>query len=474
MLLKYSFENESNKALKNKNLQEALINTTNRFRSAHKNIVSDSNNWEQLRQVARNIKEHTINNLHNYLQLLENNITSAGGYVHWARDSEEACEIIRQIAQKNRVKKIVKSKSMATEEIHLNKSLESHGYSVVETDLGEYILQISGDSPSHIIAPAIHKTKADISKLFSQKFNVPEYDDPQELTSIAREKLRSEFLSADMGISGVNFAAANTGTIAIVENEGNARLTTTLPKIHIALMGIEKIIPKFDQMGLFLKLLIGSATGQKISTYVSLITGPRKKGETDGPKEFHLVLLDNGRSKILSNPNTRESLYCIRCGACLNICPVYRKVGGHAYGGVYSGPIGAIINPQLEGIDKHPDLPFASSLCGACKDVCPVKIDFPKVLLDLRRQVIENKSKANSRGGLTEKLSFKVWRGINKHPKLLQLLNSIGYYIQKPFIGNNNKITSLPFIFSRWTKTRDLAPIPKKSFRQIWKERNNV
>ena len=245
MLSKYSFEKESNKALNNKSLQEALINTTNRFRSARKNIVSDSHNWQQLRQVARNIKEHTINNLHNYLQLLENNIISTGGHVHWARDSEEACEIIRQIAQKNSVKKIVKSKSMATEEIHLNKSLESHGYSVVETDLGEYILQISGDSPSHIIAPAIHKTKVDISKLFSEKFNVPEYDDPQELTSIAREKLRSEFLSADMGISGVNFAAADTGTIAIVENEGNARLTTTLPKVHIALMGIEKIIPKF-------------------------------------------------------------------------------------------------------------------------------------------------------------------------------------------------------------------------------------
>jgi L-lactate dehydrogenase complex protein LldF len=473
MISKYSFEKESNKALKNKNLQEALINITDRFRSARKNAVSDSDNWEQLRQVAHNIKEQTINNLHNYLQLLDNNIINAGGHVHWATDSKQACEIIRQIAQKNKAKKIVKSKSMATEEIHLNKSLESHGYSVVETDLGEYILQISGETPSHIIAPAIHKRKVDISKLFSEKFNVPEYDDPQELTKIAREKLRSEFLSADMGISGVNLAAADTGTIAIVENEGNARLTTTVPKVHVALMGIEKVIPRFDQMGLFLKLLIGSATGQKISTYVSLITGPRKKGETDGPKEFHLVLLDNGRSKILSNPNTRESLYCLRCGACLNICPVYRKVGGHAYGGTYSGPIGAIINPQLEGIEKYPDLPFASSLCGACKDVCPVKIDFPKVLLDLRRQVIENKSIHKSRGGLAEKLSFRIWKKINQSPKVLKILSNIAYYIQLPFINNNKKISSLPFIFSRWTKTRDLAPIAKKSFRQIWKEKNN-
>ncbi len=464
MDIKHNFESESSKALLDNNLHEAIINTTNRFRSARKNTVTESENWEELRQVAHNIKEHTINNLHNYLLLLEKNIIQAGGKVHWARDSEEACKVIADIAKRNKVKKIVKSKSMATEEIHLNKSLESGGYKVVETDLGEYILQISDDAPSHIIAPAIHKRKVDISKLFSEKFGVPEYDDPQQLTKIARAKLRREFITADMGISGVNLAAADTGTIAIVENEGNARLTTTVPKVHVALMGIEKIIPRFDQMGLFLKLLIGSATGQKISTYVSFITGPRKRAETDGPKEFHLILLDNARSKILSNPKTRESLYCLRCGACLNICPVYRHVGGHAYGGTYSGPIGAIINPQLFGIDKYPDLPFASSLCGACKDVCPVKIDFPKVLLDLRRQVTEKKCNKRSREGLIEKLSFKIWKDVNKHPNLLQLLNNIAYYIPHPLLS---------LIFKRWTKSRDLATIAKKSFRQIWKEKGN-
>lgn len=463
MYYKYNFEKESAKALDNQNLQEALTNTTNRFRTARSNNVLESNNWEQLRQVAHNIKEHTINNIHNYLILLENNIIQAGGQVHWAKDSEEACTIIRDIAINNNVKKIVKSKSMATEEIHLNKSLQSNGYKVIETDLGEYILQISDDKPSHIIAPAIHKRKVDISKLFSEKFGVPEYDDPQELTKIAREKLRQQFLTADMGISGVNLAAADTGTIAIVENEGNARLTTTVPKVHVALMGIEKIIPRFDQMGLFLKLLIGSATGQKISTYVSFITGPRKRGESDGPKEFHLVLLDNGRSKMLTNPNTRESLYCLRCGACLNICPVYRQVGGHAYGGTYSGPIGAIINPQLEGLDKYPDLPFASSLCGACKDVCPVKIDFPKVLLDLRRQVVENKK--NSRAGGLEKSVFIIWKKMNQHPRLLKLLNNIAHYMPHSLISK---------IFSRWTKSRDLTHIPAKTFKQIWKDEKNV
>ncbi len=460
---KHNFSIESNKALSNDNLHEALINTTDRFRSARMNTVSESDNWQQLRQVAHNIKEHTITNLHNYLLSLENNIIKSGGHVHWAKDSEEACAIIKAIAVKNDVKKLVKSKSMATEEIHLNKFLEENGYKVIETDLGEYILQISDDKPSHIIAPAIHKRKIDISKLFSEKFGVPEYDDPQELTKIAREKLRKEFLTADMGISGVNLAAADSGTIAIVENEGNARLTTTLPKVHVALMGIEKIIPKFDQMGLFLKLLIGSATGQKISTYVSFITGPRKKGETDGPKEFHLVLLDNGRSKMLANPNTRESLYCLRCGACLNICPVYRQVGGHAYGGTYSGPIGAIINPQLEGLDKYPDLPFASSLCGACKDVCPVKIDFPKVLLDLRKQVVE--SKKNSREGGLEKSAFIIWKEINQHPMILQLLNNIAHYMPNSLISK---------IFSRWTKSRELTNIPQKTFKQIWKDGQDV
>jgi len=471
MAREFNFEEESVRALHDENLQEALINTTNRFRTARNDAVSESKNWEDLRQVAHNIKEYTINNLHNYLLLLENNILKAGGHVHWAKDSDEACEIIKNIARKNNVKRIVKSKSMATEEIHLNKSLESDGYSVVETDLGEYILQISGDKPSHIIAPAIHKRKVDISRLFSEKFGVPEYDDPQELTKIAREKLRNEFLSADMGISGVNLAVAETGTIAIVENEGNARLTTTVPRVHVALMGIEKIIPSFKHLGLFLMLLIRSATGQKISTYISLITGPKKKGETDGPKEFHLVLLDNGRTKILSNSHTRESLYCLRCGACLNICPVYRKVGGHSYGWVYSGPIGAIINPQLQGIDKYPDLPFASSLCGACKDVCPVKIDFPKVLLDLRKQVILKKNENANWVGVIEKLSFIIWKYINLSPNLYISLNFIAYYIQKPFINNSDKISYLPLFLSRWTKTRDIEPISKKSFREIWKDK---
>lgn len=459
MSAKHNFNLESEKALANDNLREALVNTTNRFRTARKNTVLESENWEQLRQIAHNIKEHTISNLHKYMLSLENNVIKAGGQVHWARDSSEACRIIEAIAKKNKVSKIVKSKSMATEEIHLNAHMGSCGYKVVETDLGEYILQISGDRPSHIIAPAIHKRKVDISRLFSQKFSVPEYDDPQELTRIAREKLRQEFLTADMGVSGVNLAASDSGTIAIVENEGNARLTTTVPKVHVAVMGIEKVIPRFDQMGLFLKLLIGSATGQRISTYVSFITGPRKRGETDGPKEFHLVLLDNGRSNILKNPITRQSLYCLRCGACLNICPVYRQVGGHAYGGTYSGPIGAIINPQLEGLDKYPDLPFASSLCGACMDVCPVKIDFPKVLLELRRQVVALGLKG--RKGALEGIIFSLWKALNIRSNLLSFINNIVSYMPHSVIS---------LIASKWTKTRSIPSLKNKPFRKWWKE----
>lgn len=469
---KIQFKKDSSLALNDQNLRGALKNTTDRFRVARKRASAEFKEFDALRDKAREIKKETIEHLDLYLEMLEENIMKAGGKVHWAKDGEEASRIIVDIALRRGVKSVVKSKSMATEEIELNHALEKAGIKAVETDLGEYIIQLANERPSHILAPAIHKTKEDISKLFSEKLNIPRYTEPEQLTKVARETLRKEFLNADMGVSGVNFAVAETGTIAIVENEGNARLSTTVPKIHVALMGIEKVIPRFKDLALFLSVLIRSATGQKMSTYVSFITGPRRKNDMDGPEEFHLVVMDNGRSNILASEETRESLYCIRCGACLNICPVYRQVGGHSYGWVYSGPIGAIITPQLLGIDKAPELPFASSLCGACKDVCPVKIDFPKVLLELRTRVIEWKIK-NGRGGvagLFERLAVRLWRLSMESKTGYNLLSSLSYFLQYPWLASDRKIHNLPSPFSNWTEKRDFPAVVKKTFRKRWKE----
>lgn len=464
-----NFLRDSEISVSNEQLRNSLKITTNRFRSSRSDAINQVDNWENLRDSAREIKKHTINNLDKYLLQLEESVNKAGGLVHWARDSEEAAEIITGIAADNNVNTVVKSKSMATEEIELNKAFEKAGIESVETDLGEYILQLAEEPPSHIIAPAIHKTKDDISELFSEKFGIPRHEEPEILAGIARKKLRNKFLKADMGVSGVNFASADTGTIVLVENEGNARLTTTVPRIHVALMGIEKIVPRFEHLSIFLSLLARSATGQKSSTYVSLITGPGREHENDGPEQFHLVLLDNGRTNILASEETRESLYCIRCGACLNICPVYRQVGGHSYGWVYSGPIGAVITPQLLGVEKAQELPYASSLCGACKDVCPVRIDFPKVFLQLRKNVKNNRKLKNKYNNRIEQYSFKLWKHIVTHTVIYNLINRVGYYLQLPFVKNGT-ISKLPYPLSGWTRYRDFPAIAKKPFRERWKD----
>lgn len=464
--IKLSFEKDSSIALKNLKLQRALNKAIDQFRNVRWRAVREFQDWERLRVSARRIKEWTIDHLDEYLEMLEANVINAGGNVHWASDANDACKIILDIARKHNVKSVVKSKSMATEEIELNHSFEGAGIKVVETDLGEYIIQLANERPSHIIAPAIHKTKDDISKLFVEKLNAPYFNEPEDLTKIAREKLRNEFLNADMGVSGVNFAVAETGTIVIVENEGNARLTTTLPRIHVALMGIEKVIPRFEDLPVFLNVLIRSATGQKMSSYVSLITGPKKNSDFDGPEEFHLVIMDNGRSKILSNEETRESLYCIRCGACLYICPVYKKVGGHSYGWVYPGPIGAIITPQILGIDKASDLPFASSLCGACRDICPVKINIPRVLLELRARVIDDRRVG---AGFPLRIAIKLWKFTMENTSIYNLALGLSYILQKPWI-RHGRLISLPFPFSRWTKKRDFPAFSKISFRKQWKD----
>ena len=379
------------------------------------------------------------------------NAESRGAIVHRARDAAEANSIICELVKERNARVVVKSKSMTTEETHLNDALEAAGMQVVETDLGEYIIQLAHEPPSHIIAPAIHKTRHQIGELFTAELGMPPTDNIDKMTRTARMTLRDRFAAADVGISGVNFAIAETGTIVIVENEGNIRLTTSLPRLHIAMMGIEKVIPRFADLDVFLKLLPRSGTGQRLTTYQSFITGVKRQATDEGPDELHIVLLDNGRSRMLAHPVTRQSLACIRCGACLNACPVYQQVGGHAYGSVYPGPIGAVITPQLMGIQKAAQLPFASSLCGACRDVCPVKIDIPQLLLHLRGEISQRQ------GGVAERLIFKVWAKVMTSPALYKMSSVAGRILQRV----------MP-ISRAWTKGRDLRPIESKSFHDQW------
>jgi L-lactate dehydrogenase complex protein LldF len=463
-----SFLQNSTAAVHNEALQSRL-RVLNNFNVKRAAAFADLPDGDALRDRAREIKEHTIANLDRYLMQLEESVARLGGTVHWARNGDEACAIILEIARSHNVTRVVKSKSMATEEIELNEALEAAGIEPVETDLGEYIVQLAHEKPSHILAPAIHKSKGDVSELFAARLGGPPAAEAEELTRLARNELREKFCSAEMGVTGANFGVAETGTIVLVENEGNIRLSTTLPRVHVALMGIEKVIPKLDDLAVFLKILARSAAGQKMSSYVSFITGARRAGEIDGAQEFHLVILDNGRTTILADPEKRESLYCLRCGACLNICPVYQKIGGHAYGSVYSGPIGSIITPPMAGIQKAKDLPFVSSLCGACREVCPVRINIPHVLLKLRSEWVENEREDGSGPPFIEKAAIKLWRKAMSHSTLYKLLFRTAAFFQGPLL-EEGKFKRLPPPLSAWTENRDFPPLAKKSFRQIWKE----
>src|SRR5450432_3748188 len=361
---------------------------------------------------------------------------------------------------------------MTTEEVDLNERLEHHGLESVETDLGEYILQLAHEKPYHIVAPALHKTRYDVAEIFTRSLHVPNETVPEKQTAIARAVLRQKFLDADIGISGANFLVADSGAVVIVENEGNARLTTTAPKIHIAVAGIEKVIPRAQDLVTFLKLLARSATGQLLSVYTSFLAGPLRPGEVDGPEEFYVVLLDNGRTKLLPDRSKRESLYCIRCGACLNACPVYRKIGGHSFPWVYSGPIGAILTPQFMGVSHEPAPPFASSLCGACGEVCPVKIDIPKVLLELRSEV--KKSEAREGQNRLEKWAFRVFAWVMTHPRIYEMAGQIA--VSMAPAGDGKWIGSVPAPLSvgpmkAWLSERDLPPSPSKRFRALWRQR---
>lgn len=454
------FEKNSEQALADPFLQSALRTAMVRFRVLQRGVVGEIPDWQALRQYAHDVKAHTLARLDRYLEQLEQQVEAAGGIVHWVQDAEEARRLIVQLVT-SRGRRVVKSKSMTTEEIDLNQALEHAGCEVTETDLGEYVLQLAGEPPAHLIAPIVHKSKEAISALLSEKLGVPRYDSAEQLTHVARDALRRRFLDADVGISGVNFAVAETGTVVVVENEGNARLCMTLPRMHIAVMGIEKVIPRLSDLGAFLTLLPRSATGQRMSSYVSCITGPRRSGEADGPEEFHLVLLDNGRTAIHADGEMRESLACIRCGACLNACPVFERTGGHAYGSVYSGPIGAVLTPLYQGLDVARDLPFASSLCGACGEVCPVKIDLPRLLLELRARAVQAHG-----APVVERLFVSGWVAAMQSPGRLAAAGSVARFVYR--IASALRLP-LPYPFSKWTRSRELPKPADTPFRDRWR-----
>lgn len=431
-------------------------------------MASEVPEWEALRERARQIKADALARLDEHLLQFEAHVIAAGGTVHWAATPEEARRYVAELGRARGVSKAVKSKSMVSEEVHLNQSLEAAGITSTETDLGEYIIQLAGERPSHIIAPALHKSRADVGRLFAERFAVPFTDDVEALTAEARRRLRREFFAAGMGISGANFLVAETGTIVIVENEGNARLCTSAPRMHVALAGIEKIVPRVADLAVLLRLLARSATGQPMTSYVSLITGPRRPGERDGPDELHVVLLDNGRSRLLADPQIREALQCIRCGACQNVCPVYRSIGGHAYGGVYAGPIGAIVSAHLESSTAAPDLPFASTLCGACADVCPVKINIPDVLLHLRSRVMAGSVPDEPLDRRRrQRALMRAWALAMASPARYRLASR---FVRVALRLARRRRTSrwLLGALGAWTGRRDLPSPPARSFRQWW------
>src|SRR5579863_3772373 len=471
-----AFDQKIHQTLADPKLQLAIYAATGRLIEKRRKAVTPDAcpDYQELRTHANAVKRHTIEHLDHYLETFERNVAAHGGTVVFCKDAEEVADFVLGLAKERLAELIVKSKSMTTEEVDLNERLEHHHLESVETDLGEYLIQLAHERPYHIVAPALHKTREQVADLLTERLGVPRETVIEKQTMIARAVLREKFLSADIGISGANFLVADSGAVVLVENEGNARLTTSAPKIHIAVAGIEKLIPRAQDLAVFLKLLGRSATGQPLTVYTSFLSGPRRADEIDGPEEFYVLLLDNGRTKLLADREKRQSLYCIRCGACLNHCPVYRKIGGHSFPGVYSGPIGAIITPQFLGVTHEPALPFASSLCGACAEVCPVKIDIPKVLLDLRSDV--KKAELRENQGRLEQWAFRVWAWIMRHPRLYEMAGMVaaslapdsegGYIRNAPAYMNAGPIRA-------WLRQRDLpAPAPK-SFRQMWRARSN-
>jgi L-lactate dehydrogenase complex protein LldF len=461
----FAFDKLSEEAARNERLKAAVNNAVVKNDRGRQARMAELPDALGLRTLAGEIKQHTLDHLDYYLLRVRRAVESRGGKVHFARTGEDARRIILEICEQEKVRTIIKSKSMASEEIELGHEFEKRGYDTVETDLGEFIVQIDHDKPSHIVTPIIHKDLRSIAELFSTYFKTPYNDDPTFLTKQARLHLRDKFRRADLGMTGGNFIVAETGDVCVVENEGNARQSTTSPRVLISLVGIEKLVPSLESLAVMLKLLARSATGQPMTVYTSLFGQPRQAGEKDGPEVFHLVLMDNGRSEILASEEYRETLRCIRCGACLNACPIYRSIGGHSYGSVYPGPIGALITPMFKGLGNYSDLPKASSLCGACFDACPVRINIPKHLINLRRDM-------NSQGitGPIEKTIYRAYAFMMGGTARYKLANLMQKSLR--LVARDGYIRWAPPPGSGWTKVRDLPTPAKTTFRAWWAKRS--
>jgi L-lactate dehydrogenase complex protein LldF len=464
-----SFPDAARVALADTQLRHNLAHATHSIRDKRAAVVAELPDWEQLREAGRGLKERVMRHLDDYLLELETAVIAAGGTVHWARDGDECNRIVADIVAAHGVDEVVKVKSLTTEETDLNQALARRGIRAWETDLAQLIIQLAGDHPSHVLVPAIHKNRAQIRDLF--RVQLPDApadltDDPKRLVEVARAHLRRLFLEAKVGISGANFGVAETGTVAVVESEGNGRMCTTLPEVLISVMGIEKVVPAWQDLEVFLALLPRSSTAERMNPYTSLWTGV---SDGDGPREFHLVLLDNGRTNVLADQVGRQALHCIRCSACLNVCPVYERTGGHAYDSVYPGPIGAILTPLLSDLRDHRSLPYASSLCGACYEVCPVKIDIPDVLVHLRDRVTSEPDVRGLRGRVDpERLAMRALARVFASRRAYESAQRAARRGQGPFVRNGS-IRQLPGPLGAWTSARDLPPVAQQSFRDWWR-----
>lgn len=458
------FKENARIALKDVGLQKALGNLKAGFPEKRAVAVQRMPEFHDMRDEARDLKNHILENLDIYLEQFESKVTENGGHVHWCRTSDDARKTILDICQQVDAKTVTKGKSMVSEEINLNEYLEENGVQPIETDLGEYILQLRKDHPSHIIAPAIHLNLEDVSEAFHEHHKKPKSDDPAVLMQEAREELRTKFVNADVGITGANFLVAETGSTIIVTNEGNGDLTQTLPKTHIVITSIEKVVPTLEDMTLFLRLLARSATGQEFTVYNTLSTGPRREGDADGPDNFHVVLVDNGRSDMVGG-EFHEMLRCIRCSACMNHCPVYGSVGGHAYGWVYPGPMGSVLTPQMIGIEKAGNLPNASTFCGKCEEVCPVRIPLPKLMRHWRNNEFEKHLSPKAvRWGIAG------WGFFAKRPRLYRQMSNTSNWFMRTMAGKKGRINSLP-LAGGWTDFRDMPAPSGKTFMQQWQKK---
>ena len=451
-------------ALANTRVRQAVRHTSERVLVSRAAALQALPAADAVRDEARRIRAETLAHLDRHLDTFTRAVEARGGHVFYAETGEAAVRYVCDLARARGVKLAVKSKSMVSEEIELNPALEAAGVEVVETDLGEYIVQLDHDRPSHIVAPILHKSKEEVAQIFRDRIGATpeETADVPQMTQLARRVLRKAFLRADMGISGVNFGVADSGSLCICTNEGNGRLTTTLPRVHVAMMGIERIVPGARELGVVLQVLARSGTGQPLTVYSNIITGPRREGEPDGPEELHVVLVDNGRSRVLGS-ELAEILYCIRCGACLYACPVYQQIGGHAYGSVYSGPVGAVLSPALAGIEAFPDLPHASSLCGACREVCPVRIDIPRMLLRLREQGVKA-----GESPMWISLGLKVFGWLATRPGWFRNAGKIAARTARAG-AKDGWLTWVPGHLGAWTETRDLPAPASESFTEAWR-----